>query len=286
MIKIYLYYAFLELGNFLSETERGKMMKKTEAILRGCVPVIGTSGGGVSSLANRLIKNIFETPVEEEPFEAGGRILKIVTHPCGTIKLTWEHQEKKQDVSAKVSEWSIKRMINYGSFGRGSVALLVFDVTDEKSFEGIQKIYCIVKKKCPAVNVVLVGTKIDLEIRKEFDLAVERFADISDTPYYTVSAKTGEGIPELKSYIAEAIANQKNKSYKYRSKIKINFCNWIFSEKYKGHPLQQLSKNPLAELKLVPLIFQFSGLSFEKQKPKGSEAASSEEVAPKAGQSS
>ena len=74
--------------------------------------------------------------------------------------------------------------------------MLVFDVTDSKSFDSLSFWLEETKKKAsPDVSIVVVGNKIDLQSQRVVDRSTaERFCQERSIPYFETSAATGEGV--------------------------------------------------------------------------------------------
>lgn len=85
-------------------------------------------------------------------------------------------------------------------FTGASVAIFVYDITNNSSFSALSEWDTLLVQKSPAsVLKVVAGNKIDLEEQREVDRnSVEEFAkQIGAVKTYEVSAKTGEGITEM-----------------------------------------------------------------------------------------
>jgi small GTP-binding protein len=77
------------------------------------------------------------------------------------------------------------------------VAIVVYDLSDERSFEAAQEWYArVIEARQNSVRVVLAGNKSDLA-QKVPEAAVKKFADDHGLSAVSVSAKLGTGIPEL-----------------------------------------------------------------------------------------
>lgn len=77
--------------------------------------------------------------------------------------------------------------------------MLVFDITNSKSFENLCKWLDDVKEYGPKdINIILVGNKLDLKFERQvsFEEAM-KLAEKYDVPYIEVSALSGKNIPEI-----------------------------------------------------------------------------------------
>ena len=96
-----------------------------------------------------------------------------------------------------------------------SVCLLVYDVTDKKSFNDIDGWLKEAKEKNPKgiEHFVLIGNKIDLNgNRKVTKEEGEKFAEENGMKFVEVSAKTGDGIEKLENILAK-ISYEEIKKY-------------------------------------------------------------------------
>jgi GTPase SAR1 family protein len=86
------------------------------------------------------------------------------------------------------------------------VAIVVYDLSDERSFEAAQAWYArVTDARQGGVRVVLAGNKADLP-RQVADTDVKKFADEHTLAAVTVSAKLGTGIAELfQTVVREAV---------------------------------------------------------------------------------
>lgn len=87
--------------------------------------------------------------------------------------------------------------------------LLVFDKTDQVSFNNIKQWMLDCKNAQPNAEFILVGTKSDLKTKAVVDYNVAReFADDSGMAYIEVSAKAGTNVTELFSEIGSILINK------------------------------------------------------------------------------
>ena len=102
-----------------------------------------------------------------------------------------------------------------------SVFLLVYDVTNVKSFEDIDVWLKTAKEKNDGKieHFVLIGTKIDLNdkrlVSKENG---EKFAKANGMKFVEVSAQTGDGIEDLKDILAKIIYEESKKKEEKKEK--------------------------------------------------------------------
>lgn len=95
-------------------------------------------------------------------------------------------------------------------------AVIVFDITDRKSFTSVKKWHHDITKECDDnVVIALVGNKCDLENKRQVTYDDARtLADELNISYYETSAKTGDNINnmfnELIQVVEEIIRNDEN----------------------------------------------------------------------------
>ena len=117
---------------------------------------------------------------------------------------------------------------NYYKGARGII--LMYDVTNEKSYENIKKWINEIKEEISEkVTIVLIANKIDnLGERKISKEQGEKLANEYSVPFFETSAKTGQGVNEsvffLVQKIIEADPEIKNKGKKLKSKSKAKKC--------------------------------------------------------------
>ena len=82
--------------------------------------------------------------------------------------------------------------------------ILVFDVTNRKSFYNVEVWLSLIKENCiNAPIIILFGNKVD-EGKEKFDIdkeEIERFVKKNNLDFFAVSAKNGIGINEGISYL-------------------------------------------------------------------------------------
>jgi len=106
-------------------------------------------------------------------------------------------------------------------YNNAIVFLLVYDVTNVKSFEDIDVWLKTVKEKSHdgIEHFVLIGTKIDLnDDRKVTKEAGEKFAKANGMKFVEVSAQTGAGITDLENILAKIIYEESKKKEEKKEK--------------------------------------------------------------------
>ena len=158
--------------------------------------MIGNPSVGKSCLLNQFLNNQF---TEEYEVTVG------VEFGTRTIEL----QDKSR---IKLQVWDTAGQENFKSVIRAyyrstAVAIIVFDLTNQGSFESvIDWINECKSNGNPEVVLVLAGNKKDLEAKRTVprDLA-ESFAKKHRMLYFETSAKSSEGVDEMFTKTAEAV---------------------------------------------------------------------------------
>lgn len=86
-------------------------------------------------------------------------------------------------------------------------ALVVYDITDYKSFQGMDKWFTLLDDTvAPGIPVFVVGNKTDLADQRVIDDAIaETFAKAHNAKFCTVCARKGDGIGKLFEDVARCI---------------------------------------------------------------------------------
>lgn len=85
-----------------------------------------------------------------------------------------------------------------------SVALIVFDVTDETSFDQIKEWYNSVLEIESRISFVIVGNKTDLDNQIDLD-PIKSWCDSNNFPYALVSAKEGNNLDIMMRLVSDSI---------------------------------------------------------------------------------
>ena len=117
---------------------------------------------------------------------------------------------------------------NYYKGARGII--LIYDVTNIKSFENIKKWINEIKEEISEkVTIVLIGNKIDNEGERKINKEQgEKLASENEVSFFETSAKTGYGINESVFYLVQKIVETdpeiRNKGKKLKIKNKNKIC--------------------------------------------------------------
>jgi small GTP-binding protein len=160
------------------------------------VVLVGDSGVGKTSILLQLSEHLFR---------------RITTPTVGSGCYVQSFKSTRGPVSLQI--WDTAGEERYRSFtklySRGAeVAVIVFDVTDDSTFQAVTDWIAVVHDSAPdSLMIYIVGNKIDLDERVvTLDQGTE-FAQKHGFKYYDVSAATGENIEGVFTDIAEAIVH-------------------------------------------------------------------------------
>jgi small GTP-binding protein len=119
-------------------------------------------------------------------------------------------------------------------------ALLVFSIIDEGGFQRMQQWRNeLISSRGPDIKIIVVGNKLDLaKSRVVTQEAAERFAQTIGSPYFEVSAKTGQGIDLLFAHLGETMAKlptpERGPAPKRGTKMGLQIVNGEEEEQKKG----------------------------------------------------
>ncbi len=147
------------------------------------VIVVGDGSVGKTALSLRCTTKVF---VENYKVTIGVdfRIKRFITEDIESKLFIWDTggQERFTNIRS-----------HYFKGARG--VLIVYDITNERSFQNIKKWYQEVKKHLEDIPMILVGNKLDLEELRSVSLKDgENMAKEIGIPFFETSAKTGENV--------------------------------------------------------------------------------------------
>eukprot|EP00300_Choanocystis_sp_HF-7_P037286 c53364_g1_i1.p1 GENE.c53364_g1_i1~~c53364_g1_i1.p1 ORF type:complete len:206 (-),score=32.97 c53364_g1_i1:151-768(-) len=159
--------------------------------------LIGESSVGKTCLLKRFVKNEFK---KEAPTIAGHFLRKAVTTGSGVdVALNvW-------DTAGQERYFSVTRQ-----FFRGADAAVVcYDITSQRSFDGVAKWISKLKEECdnPNIAIVICGNKSDLVGQREVSEGdARRYADSIGAFFAEVSAATDAGVTPMFVAVAETLS--------------------------------------------------------------------------------
>ena len=149
---------------------------------------LGDQSVGKSSIVLRYSDNKFsDTFLSTIGVDSKRKIIKVKGEKVKVSIWDTAGQEKFQNI---VKQYYI------GANG----ILLIFDITNKKSFDKIDFWYndLIDRIKKDEIIIYLVGNKVDLEENRQITIEeAEKYANDKNIPYFEVSAKSGDGIKKL-----------------------------------------------------------------------------------------
>lgn len=158
------------------------------------VCVVGNSYVGKTSIIDRTIHSTFQ-----EKYQA--------TIPVAFQSYPYTCQDHTE---IEFQIWDTAGQEDYHSlvplyYNNSDVILIVYDVTSSTSFQEIDRWMEQISHRVDDSLIILVGNKIDLQNERqvEFSRAQDYANQNNFTKYFEVSAKTGEGIDGLWSYLAD-----------------------------------------------------------------------------------
>jgi len=183
------------------------------------VVLLGNSGVGKTSIINHLIKH--EINENEKP---------TLSANFFNIKLTIKELNKIIDFDV----WDTAGQEQYKSIAKffyrdASIGLLVYDITDKKSFDEI-KSYWLNQLKINSTKDIIIcicGNKNDLYLNEKVnEIDARKFADSNNCEFTLISAKNGNGLFEIfqklgKIYLDNDFRIQTENERKNRNGIKL-----------------------------------------------------------------
>ena len=178
--------------------------------------LIGNSMVGKSALSEKICKNTFpEGYSETVGFEFLTLNFKIVSG-------LWNNSVLRYQMWDACGNENYRSLIT-SFYNNANVVLLVYDITNVKSFEDIGSWVNDAKTNNTdmIIHFVLIGNKIDLE--QERAVSKEeggKFAEANGMKFVEVSAQTGAGIKDLENILAKIIYEEFKKYKKEKEEDK------------------------------------------------------------------
>ena len=159
---------------------------------------VGSNAVGKTSLIRRFTDNIFE----ETYIATLG-----VDFAVKQVRLQDCNVELKLFDTAGEEKFGTLRSYYYrGAQG----AIVVFDLTRRKSFDWLNEWLKQVYINCGKISHILVGNKIDLPDREVTMNEAEKYASSKGLSYIETSAKTGDNVERMFTYLANQILKIEN----------------------------------------------------------------------------
>jgi small GTP-binding protein len=148
--------------------------------------ILGGDGAvGKTSLVHRFVEDTFA---------------KDYKSTIGTSIMKKECNFKELESAVRFVIWDLAgqsqfQRVRKSYLANAEAGILVYDVTNRKSFENLKNWHNEIKKVSPNISLILVGNKIDLEENREVESQEGNIlADNLGLSYIETSAKTGENI--------------------------------------------------------------------------------------------
>lgn len=151
--------------------------------------VVGEGGVGKTALLMRFVENKF---LDDYKMTIG------VDFSIKTIDVPINDQNRK--VKLQIWDTGGQERFSYTRplYYRGAVGgLVVFDLTDRKTFENLDRWFTEVYTTCVSVPLMLVGNKVDLPNRQVALEEGEKLARSRNLPYFEASAKSAQNVNDI-----------------------------------------------------------------------------------------
>lgn len=181
-------------GTFSEEYAQRMSVAHAAKVKRGFqVTILGESDAGKTSLLNRMVHDEFHVVDATVGFNYLTKQMVVSNRPIELHLWDTAGSERYHSVSPFI-------------YKNAAVIILVFDLTDEMSFDKlsfwVEKLEGLIREPV----VILVGNKKDLEDKREVSKEkISTFAKDHNYLYLEASAKTGENITEILRVVGRGI---------------------------------------------------------------------------------
>ena len=172
------------------------------------VVILGDSSTGKTSIANRYVKEKFEQ--YEEPTIGASFLKKNIS--IGKSIISYEIW----DTAGQERYRSLAPMY----YRNAKVALVVFDITNNKSLTSAIEWIKEINEKCEDIIIALLGNKCDLENNINNKEIINELIDLYNLNYFETSAKDNVNIGDVFDKISEKLI-----SYDFEKKKKFIYKN-------------------------------------------------------------
>lgn len=160
--------------------------------------VIGNSGVGKSSIVSRFIDSDFDCDM------------------IGTVGINFKNKTLNIDgVAAHLQVWDTAGEERFWSITpsycrNADGVILIYDITDSKTFDGVQFWSRKVNEHSPNVQRMLLGNKLDMDNERVIsEDSGKEAAERMGSPFFEVSAMTGHNIDQAFMALATVIVKKK-----------------------------------------------------------------------------
>lgn len=171
-----------------------------------------TSSAGSSSSTASSTASLSNPPVKNKKKSGGGKSKKNRQPTCVRVEV-WDTAGQERF-----------RTITSSFFRNAEGALVVFDLTNRKSFRRLKNWFAELKRFSPAETArVVVGNKVDLgdDQRAVHEDEVREFCSLNGVHYVETSAKTGRGVDRAFETIVREVLRRQGKGRGGREKFEI-----------------------------------------------------------------
>lgn len=158
--------------------------------------IIGDSGVGKSNYLYRFVEGEF-CPIHEATvgFDYKSKVSYLPKAKKKVKFQIWDTAGQEKYMS-----------INKNLFQRVQGIILMYDISDQKSFDNLEKWMKVVKQLASGIPLLLIGNKIDLvDERKVSKEKGESFAEQENIIFFESSGKSGENVDESFLCLGEEI---------------------------------------------------------------------------------
>jgi small GTP-binding protein len=166
--------------------------------------LLGEGGVGKTSIAHRLIDDDFKSDLPSTVGADLGQKILTVNGTCAQLAI-WDTAGQE-----------VFRSLTPQYYRDAQMALVVFSVTDKRSFDEAAFWIRSVRAETPSAVITLVANKIDLDDTRvvSFDLG-ETLADEFNIAYVETSAQTGQGVvAAFEGMLARYLLDRRDRSLK------------------------------------------------------------------------
>ncbi|MHA1263784.1 MAG: Rab family GTPase [Candidatus Helarchaeota archaeon] len=148
--------------------------------------VVGDGGVGKTALTVRFAEGVFR---DDYKMTIG------VDFSIKTINVSLNGQSRR--VKLQIWDTGGQERFSYVRplYYKGAVGgLIVFDLTNRKSFENLERWFTEIANNCVSIPVILVGNKCDLPDIEVSPAEIQALANTHKVPYFESSAKSGQSV--------------------------------------------------------------------------------------------
>ena len=162
--------------------------------------LVGDGPTGKTSILFRYLEGIYEDQKNVTTIGIDSQLKSIKLNNGKTLRLKFIDTPGQERARSLVKNF----------YKKSDIIILIYDVTDKKSFESIQQFYEQIKNETSEEHIILLGNKIDKEGRQVTKEQGEKLAKELGMIFFECSAKTGENINDIFNKIIEKYNDNEN----------------------------------------------------------------------------